>query len=86
MAPAALRATLSDAFQDAISRGTFLALLFHPFLADREDRLGAMRDVLGELRALVDEQVAWCAPMREIAAWVRQQPDAGSWAVRLDPD
>ena len=51
-----------------------------------DDRLDAIRAVLGEVRALVDERAVWCAPMREIAAWVREHPEAGSWALRLDQE
>lgn len=86
LTPGALHATLSDALRDAVDRGAFLALLFHPFLTDDEDRFEAMRAVLGEVRALVDEQAVWSAPMREIAAWVRGQPDSGSWTLRLDQE
>ena len=68
--PATLRATLARALQDAVAGGGFLALLFHPFLADTDERLEAMHAVLGELRARVDEGAVWCAPMRDIAAWV----------------
>lgn len=83
LAPGALQATLSHALQDAVRGGTFLALLFHPFLADADDRFAAIRAVLCQLRALVDQRTVWSASMREIAAWVREQQDAGSWALRL---
>jgi len=76
--PAALRATLSEALRDAVRRGKFLALLFHPFLADADERLEVIRALLGEVRALVDQGVVWCATMRDIAAWVREQRVAGS--------
>ncbi len=78
LTPATLQATLSEALRDAVDRGAFLALLFHPFLADTGERLEAIRTVLGEVRALVDQGVLWCASMREIAAWVREQRAAGS--------
>jgi peptidoglycan/xylan/chitin deacetylase (PgdA/CDA1 family) len=84
--PAALRATLADALQDVVTRGSFLALLFHPFLADAADRLAAMHGAMADVRALVDERAVWCAPMREIAAWVSEQRDACSWDLRLEQD
>jgi peptidoglycan/xylan/chitin deacetylase (PgdA/CDA1 family) len=68
--PAALRATAGAALHDAVRRGEFLSLLFHPFLADAGDRLEAMRAVLTDLRALVDAGRVWCAPLREIATWI----------------
>jgi peptidoglycan/xylan/chitin deacetylase (PgdA/CDA1 family) len=86
LTPAALCATLSEALEDAVARGAFLALLFHPFLADSNDRLEAMAAVLKQVRTLVDEQAVWCAPMCAIADWVREQPRAGSWALRLDQE
>jgi peptidoglycan/xylan/chitin deacetylase (PgdA/CDA1 family) len=71
LAPSALRATNAGALQTATRRGAFLVLLFHPFLADTDDRMGAMRAVLSEVRAAVDEGAVWCAPLREIATWLR---------------
>jgi peptidoglycan/xylan/chitin deacetylase (PgdA/CDA1 family) len=44
----------------------FLALLFHPFLADTEERLQVIRDVLARVRELVDEGAVRCAPCREL--------------------
>jgi peptidoglycan/xylan/chitin deacetylase (PgdA/CDA1 family) len=76
LAPTALRATLAGALQDTVRRGGFLALLFHPFLTDDGDRLAAMRAVMADLRALIDEGAVWCAPAREIAAWVCEQRGA----------
>ena len=35
--------------------GAFLVLLFHPFLADTDERVQVIRDVLARVRALVDE-------------------------------
>jgi peptidoglycan/xylan/chitin deacetylase (PgdA/CDA1 family) len=76
LAPAVLRATLADALNDTVRRGGFLSLLFHPFLADDADRVAAMHAVMTDLRALIDEGAVWCAPAREIAAWVCDQPGA----------
>jgi peptidoglycan/xylan/chitin deacetylase (PgdA/CDA1 family) len=86
LGPGVLRETLSRALDDAVGAGTFLALVFHPFLTDPDDRWDAMDAVLGKVRALADERAVWCAQMREIAAWVREQPQAGSWSLRLDPE
>ncbi len=84
--PAALQANLSKALRQAAMQGSFLALVFHPFLADDGDRLKAADAALAELRELVDQQSVWCASMREIAAWVSDQPGAGSWTLRLDQE
>jgi peptidoglycan/xylan/chitin deacetylase (PgdA/CDA1 family) len=82
--PGALRATLGDALARATGNASFLATLFHPFLADTDERLEAMRATLADVRALATEHVVWCAPLREIAAWMLEQPRASSWDLRLD--
>jgi len=84
--PASLRATLAHALRAAARRGDFLALVFHPFLADADDRLAAIGAVMGDLRALVDEHAVWCAPLRDVAEWVREQQDACSWPLRHEQD
>jgi peptidoglycan/xylan/chitin deacetylase (PgdA/CDA1 family) len=58
--PAAVQATL----EAALERRALTVLVFHPFLADTAERLGAMRAVLGRIRA----GGARCAPLRELAA------------------
>lgn len=68
LSPTSLRATLDRALHDATSRGALLVTIFHPFLVDSDERLGAVRAILDGVRALVDEGAAWCAPMHEIAA------------------
>ncbi len=61
--PARLRETVFD----ALDRGEgFLALLFHPFLADTDERVAVIRDVLGRVRELVDAGVVRCAPCRDL--------------------
>lgn len=73
LSPSALRTTLDRALHNAVESGTLLVMLFHPFLADNDARVGTLRAVLGALRRLVDEGGVWCAPMREIAAWLLEQ-------------
>lgn len=70
LSPSVLRTTLDQALRDAVESGTLLVLLFHPFLADSDERVRALRAVLGALRGFLDEGAVWCAPMRDIAAWV----------------
>jgi len=84
LSPAALCRTVVTALDDALREGALLVLVFHPFLADADDRLQAIRAALAELRALVADGMAWCAPLRELAAWIRDQPDVSSWPLRLD--
>ena len=61
--PSALRETVLRALDEADG---FLALLFHPFLADTEERLAVIRDALARVRELVDAGAVRCAPCREL--------------------
>ena len=61
--PSALRETVLAALD---RRDEYLALLFHPFLADTEERLAVIRDVLARVRELVDAGAVRCAPCREL--------------------
>jgi peptidoglycan/xylan/chitin deacetylase (PgdA/CDA1 family) len=82
--PGALAATLTAALDRATGQGRLLVAVFHPFLADTDDRLSVLRRFLGEVRALVDARRVWCAPLREIAAWMGDQEDADGWEVALE--
>lgn len=73
LAPAALRRTAGAAVRDAVAQGEFIALLFHPFLLDDDERWAAFGALLRDLRELSDDGAAWCAPLREIAARLRQR-------------
>ena len=64
--PERLRETVLAALEEVARDGGFLALLFHPFLADTDERVQVIRDVLARVRALVDEGAATCAPCREL--------------------
>ena len=65
LAPERLRETALDALTGT---GDFLALLFHPFLADREERVQVIRDVLARVRELEDAGAVRCLPCREAVA------------------
>jgi peptidoglycan/xylan/chitin deacetylase (PgdA/CDA1 family) len=62
--PAALRETLLAALE---GDEAFLGLLFHPFLADTDERVAVIRDVLARVRSLVDAGAVRCVPCREAA-------------------
>jgi peptidoglycan/xylan/chitin deacetylase (PgdA/CDA1 family) len=64
--PAALRSAVSAALDQVARDGGFLALLFHPFLCDTEERLAVVRDALARVRELVDAGALICAPCREL--------------------
>ena len=63
--PARLAAAIARALEEA-QRG-FVALVFHPFLAEPEERFTVLRDALLRIRALVDEGALACAPCRDAA-------------------
>jgi len=69
--PSRLGEAVGRALEEAVRDAAYLALLFHPFLAEPEDRFQVIRDQLGSLRAVVDEGAVWCAPCRDVAASVR---------------
>jgi peptidoglycan/xylan/chitin deacetylase (PgdA/CDA1 family) len=86
LTPAALRTAVGAALAEATRDRSFLAVLFHPFLADAEERVSALRAALSDIHSLLARQAIWCAPMREIAAWMLEQPGASAWDLRLDED
>jgi hypothetical protein len=61
-------------------------VLFHPFLAEPEERVDVMRRHLAAVRRLVDDGALWCAPYRDVAAWIRSSVDSdGAFEdLRLD--
>ena len=71
LSPERLRATVFAALEEAVRERGFLSLLFHPFLAEPEERFAVIREVLERVRALDHGGALWCAPCREIAAAVR---------------
>jgi peptidoglycan/xylan/chitin deacetylase (PgdA/CDA1 family) len=84
--PGVLRRTLATALDATARDGGLLVLLFHPFLAGGGERFDALAAVLRDVRARVADGAVWSAPLRDIAAWVRAQPDAPAWAVELEGD
>ena len=56
---------------EAIEKGGFLSLLFHPFLNNAEERLEAMETVMKHLVKRRDEGKIWLARCRDVEEWVR---------------
>ena len=86
--PARFDAALAAALDEAVARRRQLTLVFHPFLALPEERFAVIERRLEAVRALVDAGDVWCAPHRDVAAWVadaRGDDAAGLEALRLDP-
>jgi peptidoglycan/xylan/chitin deacetylase (PgdA/CDA1 family) len=84
LSPIGFRQTLNTALQSIVRDGGHLTLLFHPFLEDQDDRFRIMCEALEELRVLVEAQVVWCAPHRDVASWIRESPEGFGNGVELD--
>ena len=69
--PARLATALDAALGTATRDGAFLALLFHPFLAEPDERFAVLRGALSRVRRLADAGTVWCAPCRDVAASLR---------------
>ena len=66
--PERLRVAVMSAIDERMAGGGFLALLFHPFLADTDERLQVIRDVLVRVGALADAGALRSVPCRDVAA------------------
>jgi len=73
--PSRFRATLDAGLQAAIEEGRHLSMVFHPFLAEPEERFDVMSQALAAVRKLVDDEVVWCVPYRDLAASIRATID-----------
>jgi peptidoglycan/xylan/chitin deacetylase (PgdA/CDA1 family) len=69
--PARLKTDVDAALEAATRDGDYLALLFHPFLAEPDERFAVVRSALRRVRELVDVGAVWCAPCRDVAASLR---------------
>ena len=56
---------------EAMEKGGFLSLLFHPFLNNMDERLEAMETVIQHLVKRRDEGKVWLARCRDVEEWVR---------------
>ena len=74
--PAVLVESFVRMIDETIAKGGFLALLFHPFLNDTEERLQAMETVLRHLAQRRDEGSVWLARCKDVEGWVREHSDA----------
>ncbi|KZT30136.1 hypothetical protein NEOLEDRAFT_1055024 [Neolentinus lepideus HHB14362 ss-1] len=61
---------------EAIKRGGYVSLLFHPFLTDREERFEAMEKVLKYLAKKREDGLIWLARDKEIEEWIHAHPES----------
>ena len=85
LSPVRFRETLGSALRGVVRDGGHLTLLFHPFLEEEDDRFEVMRATLEELRDLAEEELIWCAPYRDVVAWVRERSESFGNGLHLDP-
>jgi peptidoglycan/xylan/chitin deacetylase (PgdA/CDA1 family) len=78
--------TLDAALRAAIADGRHLSMVFHPFLAEPEERFEVMRGQLAAVRRLVEEEVVWSATYREVAEWMRATDRDGAFMEPLALD
>jgi peptidoglycan/xylan/chitin deacetylase (PgdA/CDA1 family) len=79
---------VAAALREAVAVRRQLTLVFHPFLAEPKERFAVIERRLEGVRALVNDGSVWCAPHRDVAAWVAESHDGGAaelGALRLDP-
>ncbi|KAI6794234.1 glycoside hydrolase/deacetylase [Hortaea werneckii] len=65
-----------EEIDQAIAKGGFLSLLFHPFLTNVPGRMQAMESVLQYLALKRDRGTIWLARCGEIADWLHAHPNA----------
>ena len=70
--PSILTSSFVRQIDEVIEKGGFLALLFHPFLTEREARLQAMETVLEHLVKRRDEGSVWLAKCKDVEKWIRE--------------
>lgn len=69
LSPKDFEEKLVSMIQETVESGGFLSILFHPFLQTSEKKFAVMERVLARIGA---DQSVWCAPCRDVAAWVAE--------------
>lgn len=81
MSPAEFADRAESIIEDRVQSGGYTALLFHPFLEIREDRIEAMQQIIN--RVMRDDRI-WCAPGYEIASWIARRRSSFGDDPKLD--
>ena len=68
LGPEAFRGYLLRRIEEVKGEGTYMSILFHPFLTTDEGRMAVLDEVV---RKLGSDPEIWCAPCSEVATWVR---------------
>lgn len=70
LSPTLFRARLHSALSRAVQNRSYLSLLFHPFVEEKEEYFALMRSTLEELRDLVRAGSIWGVPCSAVAEWM----------------
>ncbi|KAF2218364.1 carbohydrate esterase family 4 protein [Elsinoe ampelina] len=69
MTPVQMKERLIARIERLMEEGGYVALLFHPFLTDNEEKHQVMKEVVDFVKEKEKEGL-WVAPCREVADWV----------------
>jgi peptidoglycan/xylan/chitin deacetylase (PgdA/CDA1 family) len=70
LSPAHFQTTLRSALRRAVQNCSYLSLLFHPFVEEKEEYFEVMQSTLEELQHLVRDGTIWSVPCHKIAEWM----------------
>jgi len=76
MSPHTLEERFISQIDDAIQKGEYRSLLFHPFLTNTDDRIRIFETVVEYLVRKRDEGLVWLARCRDVDDWIRDNPDS----------
>ena len=74
LSPPHFRTRLRTALLKAVQNRSYLSLLFHPFVEEKEEYFAVMHSALEDLRDLVREGSIWCASCSAVAQWMLRHP------------
>lgn len=70
--------------EDAIAKGGYLSVLFHPFLTNSPERLRAFETVVSFLARKRNEGTIWLARCQDVQAWLMEHPNVVGSDAGLD--
>ncbi len=70
LSPTSFRENVHSALRRTVGQRSYLTLLFHPFVEEKEEYFEVMYSTLKELRELVLAGVIWCTTCHEVAQWM----------------
>lgn len=75
MTPGEMKERLIKRVERLMEEGGYVALLFHPFLTDSEEKHEVMREMLDFVKEKEKEGL-WVAPCKDVAEWVLKNEEA----------